>query len=200
VCTGGYTPKTPTPTLVLNQAANTDNCCEKTGFCKGNKGGENDIPCKWFYTDKVNSDGKPIPNQQGQTFYNCCEYNYGRRILVWVVLMAVFLGYSLFKGHGIQQMQPYNKEFIILSIITSYLFIFTDTIPRWIIHRNRGKWITAHPQQWLWPSIVDLFTAVCFIVWLISGVLMYYGKENYTMAIIICVALVIIIPVFLNLT
>lgn len=201
VCTDGYTPKTPTPTLVLNQAVNPDNCCKKTGFCKGNEGGVNDIPCIWpYYTDKVDSDGKPIAIV-GQTFNNCCEYNLGWwRFLVWVVLIAVFSGYILFKGHG-NESRSWDNKFIILSVISSGFIIISDTIPRWIIHRNSGKWITAYPQQWWWWSwIVDFLTAASFILWLASGVFMYYGKENDKMAIIICVALVIIIPVFLNLT
>jgi hypothetical protein len=199
VCTDGYTLKTPSPTLVLDQAANSVNCCKKTGFCKGNKEGENDIPCIGFYEDKVDSDGKPIAIV-GQTFNNCCEYNSGRRFLVWFVALAVFSGYILFKGNGIQERTLFDKAFIILSVISSGLIILSDTIPRWIIHRNSGKWITADPQDLRWPSFVDFSTAASFILWLASGVLMYYGKENYTMAIIICVALVIIIPVFLNLT
>ena len=177
VCTDGYTPKTPTPTLVLNQAVNPDNCCKKTGFCKGNEGEVNDIPCIWpYYTDKVDSDGKPIAIV-GQTFNNCCEYNLRWwRFLVWVVLIAVFSGYILFKGHG-NESRSWDNKFIILSVISSGFIIISDTIPRWIIHRNSGKWITAYPQQWWWWSwIVDFLTAASFILWLASGVFMYYGK------------------------
>lgn len=192
----GYTLKKPITILTPGAVPTTEKCCDKTGFCKGNKGGENDIPCIGFYTDKVNSDGNPI---QGQTFNNCCEYNYWRRIFVWFVGCAVFSGYILFKGNG-KASQFWDYVFIILSLFTSYFIIFTDTIPRWIIRRNGGKWITAHPRQGPWPFLVDFLTAVFFILWLASGVFMYYGTENYTMAIIICVALVIIIPVFLNLT
>ena len=179
----GYSPK-DNQTLQLNEEANTVNCCDKTGFCKGNEGGKNDIPCIGFYTDIVVK-GKPIA-RAGQDFTRCCEYNWKLRFLAWVVLMA-FLLYRLFKGYGTLN-EINHIRFIFLSAFTGTLFIFTDSIPRWIIHRNEGKWITAYSGQWIWPSIVDFLNFIAGVGWVLASVYMYNKEKASGVTIFILVA------------
>ncbi len=204
MCTGGYTLKDDAPKLTLNQVANTNNCCDKTGFCNGNEGGKNDIPCIWpFYTNIVDSDDKPIPNQQGQDFSSCCKYSKVKwRLLVFLILVVV-LGRLLLKRYDINNGAKKNYAvlfFVPLSVIAGALIIFSDTIPRWIIHRNEDKWIVAHRGDWFWPWITDFATAAFSISSLTLLVGMYYQDKSWLFIGTILIVLFISIVVFLNLT
>ncbi len=193
VCGTGYTAKSD-QTLEAGTEATVENCCYKTGFCKENEGGKNDIPCLWpFYTDKVDSDGKPI---QGQDFNSCCEYNVWWRVVAAVVLV-LFLLRMAFKKYSDADPKLWFIIFIGLSLIAGLLIIFSDSIPRWIIHSNEGKWIVADSANPGHPSYVDIATAFFFISCVIAGVFTHYGKDNIGKAFIPLVALAIFILVFL---
>ena len=203
-CPSNYTIKSNSDKIPGNT---TELCCDKTGFCKGNEDAKNNVPCRGlFYTEKEEKDDEPIP---GQDFNSCCEERWWLRLIVLIVCEVVVLVF--FVNRYDNQMKQQSKLLYILffvaaisSGISVWLYTFSDSIPRWLIHRNEGKWIVADSEGgWWWgdwgPILADFATGFFTTAWVVSLLIMYYQAKPVVGGAIL-ILLVIFILVLLNLT
>ena len=156
ICTAaGYSIKDPIPTLKPGTVANTENCCLKTGFCKVNNDGKNNVTC-WslFSTDKVppKDKGKPTP-LLGQGTHDCCEYKFWRRVGLLLFFIMFFIYKTLGDGKNADIVDHIKWRIMGIGILS--LWIFTNIIPNTIYYLRKSLDVEKEKSDiGPWPETV----------------------------------------------